>query len=304
MGYFPTKVVEPESPRAKGQEKAKAKREGAARRGKKRKSSTSTSRSPAWRPGEAQGPDHLHPAVGDPGGCRSAAVARVARARTAGKNPPSKRHHRRSGQWRSRAAARSPRAGPASQDLQPAVVNMVKAGELGGVLEVVLNRLAEFMEKAEKIKGKVIAAMFYPVGRHHRGRGHPGDSHGVRDPKFEQIFKDMLEGRRFAGVHGVRAEHQPTISATTSVLTICQRGRRSSFFFGSFLKTEVRTKGSSTSSSSFPRARPGGQQGGHLPVHPHPGHPGQQRRAHSPGAHHRQGNLRQRHHQQGRGRRA
>jgi type IV pilus assembly protein PilC len=42
-------------------------------------------------------------------------------------------------------------------------VNMVKAGELGGVLEVVLVRLSEFMEKAEKIKGKVIAAMFYPV---------------------------------------------------------------------------------------------------------------------------------------------
>ena len=41
-------------------------------------------------------------------------------------------------------------------------VNMVKAGELGGVLEVVLNRLSEFMEKAQKIKGKVIAAMFYP----------------------------------------------------------------------------------------------------------------------------------------------
>lgn len=42
-------------------------------------------------------------------------------------------------------------------------VNMVKAGELGGVLEVVLQRLAEFMEKAQKIKGKVVAAMFYPV---------------------------------------------------------------------------------------------------------------------------------------------
>ncbi len=42
-------------------------------------------------------------------------------------------------------------------------VNMVKAGELGGVLEVVLTRLSEFMEKAQKIKGKVISAMFYPV---------------------------------------------------------------------------------------------------------------------------------------------
>ena len=42
-------------------------------------------------------------------------------------------------------------------------VNMVKAGEIGGVLEVVLKRLSEFMEKAQKIKGKVVAAMFYPV---------------------------------------------------------------------------------------------------------------------------------------------
>jgi type IV pilus assembly protein PilC len=42
-------------------------------------------------------------------------------------------------------------------------VNMVKAGELGGVLEVVLKRLSEFSEKAQKIKGKVKAALFYPV---------------------------------------------------------------------------------------------------------------------------------------------
>src|SRR5206468_3454524 len=42
-------------------------------------------------------------------------------------------------------------------------VNMVKAGEIGGVLELVLNRLAEFQEKAAKIKNKVAAAMVYPV---------------------------------------------------------------------------------------------------------------------------------------------
>src|SRR5580698_4785977 len=42
-------------------------------------------------------------------------------------------------------------------------INMVKAGELGGVLEVVLKRLAEFSEKAQKIKGKVKAALFYPT---------------------------------------------------------------------------------------------------------------------------------------------
>jgi len=42
-------------------------------------------------------------------------------------------------------------------------VNMVRAGEVSGSLEITLQRLAEFMEKAQKIKGKVKAAMFYPV---------------------------------------------------------------------------------------------------------------------------------------------
>jgi type IV pilus assembly protein PilC len=42
-------------------------------------------------------------------------------------------------------------------------VNMVKAGELGGVLEVVLIRLAEYQEKAQKLKNKIMSAMIYPV---------------------------------------------------------------------------------------------------------------------------------------------
>ncbi|MBK1826194.1 type II secretion system F family protein [Haloferula rosea] len=42
-------------------------------------------------------------------------------------------------------------------------VNMVKAGELGGVLEVVLLRLAEYQEKAAKLKNKIVSAMVYPV---------------------------------------------------------------------------------------------------------------------------------------------
>jgi type IV pilus assembly protein PilC len=45
----------------------------------------------------------------------------------------------------------------------PLYANMVKAGEMGGVLEVALRRQAEFMEKALKIKGKIKSAMFYPV---------------------------------------------------------------------------------------------------------------------------------------------
>ncbi len=41
-------------------------------------------------------------------------------------------------------------------------VNMVQAGETGGVLDVILQRLAEFMEKAQRLKRRVIGAMIYP----------------------------------------------------------------------------------------------------------------------------------------------
>ena len=42
-------------------------------------------------------------------------------------------------------------------------INMVKAGETGGVLDEVLNRLAEFMEKAQRLKAKIKSAMVYPA---------------------------------------------------------------------------------------------------------------------------------------------
>jgi type IV pilus assembly protein PilC len=42
-------------------------------------------------------------------------------------------------------------------------VNMIKAGEAGGALEVILRRLADFMERAESLKKKVQGAMIYPV---------------------------------------------------------------------------------------------------------------------------------------------
>jgi type IV pilus assembly protein PilC len=73
-------------------------------------------------------------------------------------------------------------------------VNMVKAGELGGVLEVVLNRLSEFMEKAQKIKGKVIAAMFYPTAVMIVAVVILAILMIFVVPKFEAIFADMLDG--------------------------------------------------------------------------------------------------------------
>lgn len=74
-------------------------------------------------------------------------------------------------------------------------VNMVKAGELGGVLEVVLARLSDFMEKAQKIKGKVIAAMFYPVAVMTVAVVILGVLMVFVVPKFKAIFGDMLPGQ-------------------------------------------------------------------------------------------------------------
>lgn len=75
-------------------------------------------------------------------------------------------------------------------------ISMVKAGEMGGVLEVVLNRLSEFMEKAQKIKGKVIAAMFYPCAVMTVAVTILAVLMVYVVPKFEEIFKDMLSGEQ------------------------------------------------------------------------------------------------------------
>ncbi|MEE8315214.1 MAG: type II secretion system F family protein [Syntrophobacteria bacterium] len=42
-------------------------------------------------------------------------------------------------------------------------VNLVAAGEIGGILDIILNRLAAYIEKAAKLKKKVKGAMTYPI---------------------------------------------------------------------------------------------------------------------------------------------
>ena len=86
-------------------------------------------------------------------------------------------------------------------------VNMVKAGEVGGVLELVLTRLAEFHEKAAKIKNKVAAAMVYPLIVMTMAIAIMGFLLVFIVPKFEAIFHDMLGDR-------------PLPAITTFVITV------------------------------------------------------------------------------------
>jgi type IV pilus assembly protein PilC len=75
-------------------------------------------------------------------------------------------------------------------------VNMARAGEAGGVLEVVLNRLAEFLEKAERIKNKIKSAMTYPIVVLIAALGITGFLMVTVIPKFEAIFNDLMEGQK------------------------------------------------------------------------------------------------------------
>ena len=79
-------------------------------------------------------------------------------------------------------------------------VNMVKAGEAGGVLEVVLSRLAEFAEKAQKIKNKVKGAMIYPIVVLVAAIGITAFLLVAVIPKFKQVFNDMLGGEALPAI--------------------------------------------------------------------------------------------------------
>jgi type IV pilus assembly protein PilC len=93
-------------------------------------------------------------------------------------------------------------------------VSMVKAGEVGGVLELVLNRLSEFQEKAAKIKNKVMAAMVYPGIVMTMAIGIMTFLLIFIVPRFELIFHDILGDKplppatRFViGVSGFMQHH-------------------------------------------------------------------------------------------------
>jgi len=73
-------------------------------------------------------------------------------------------------------------------------VNMVKAGELGGVLELVLTRLADYQEKAQKLKNKIVSAMIYPVIVMFIAVAIMIFLLLFIVPRFEKIFDEMLHG--------------------------------------------------------------------------------------------------------------
>src|SRR5213595_4290812 len=106
-------------------------------------------------------------------------------------------------------------------------VNMIKAGEVGGVLELVLTRLSEFQEKASKIKNKVLSAMVYPVIVMTMAVGIMCFLLVFIVPRFEAIFHDLLGDKplppvtRFVlGVSGFMQHHGLVLLAAIVAIVV------------------------------------------------------------------------------------
>jgi general secretion pathway protein F len=78
-----------------------------------------------------------------------------------------------------------------SKVFPPLYINMVAAGEASGTLEIVLERLADFMENQARLKGKVFAALAYPVLMMFVGTGLVGFLMVAVVPKVVSIFDNL-----------------------------------------------------------------------------------------------------------------
>ena len=90
-----------------------------------------------------------------------------------------------SGQTLSEAFSKHPKA------FDRLYCNMIKAGEAGGALEAILQRLADFKEKSQSLKRKIKGAMVYPIVVILVACTIVGFILYFIIPKFEAIFKDF-----------------------------------------------------------------------------------------------------------------
>jgi type IV pilus assembly protein PilC len=109
-------------------------------------------------------------------------------------------------------------------------VNMIKAGEAGGVLELVLTRLSEFQEKAAKIKNKVLSAMVYPIIVMTMAVGILCFLLVFIVPRFEVIFHDLLGDKPLPpvtqfvlGVSGLMKQHGLVLLGAVIVMVVAYK---------------------------------------------------------------------------------
>ncbi len=79
-------------------------------------------------------------------------------------------------------------------------LNMIRAGEAAGAMEVILNRLAQFLEKAARIAGKIKSAMIYPIVVLVIAMTITSGLLIFIVPNFAKTFDDLLEGEPLPGI--------------------------------------------------------------------------------------------------------
>ena len=147
MGYFVTKITV-----KKSRKKAEAAGAGKKKRGF------------VFGGVETRDLTHVHAPAFDSARRRPADSAQPADSGRAGQGRADSSIRSKTRATKSKPAARSPkRMAKSPKCFNRLYVNMIKAGEAGGALELILQRLADFQERAESLKRKVKGAMIYPV---------------------------------------------------------------------------------------------------------------------------------------------
>ena len=174
----------------------------------------------------------------------------------------------------------------------PLYINMVKAGEIGGALDVTLRRLADFMEKAQKIKGKVKAAMYYPCAVLSVATIILTLLMTYVVPRFKDVLEGLLGGARMPPFTLFVLRLSEAVKHHILLVLVAAAALGMAFLCA------LRTGWGRWSFDQFKLAMPvlgtGLPESRHLPLQPHAWNPAQQRRADPPGADHREGNRRQR----------
>ena len=98
---------------------------------------------------------------------------------------------------------------------------MVKAGEAGGALEVILKRLADFKEKSQSLKRKIIGAMVYPVVVIIVAVGILTLHHGLHHPEVREDLQGLQH--EAAGLTEMLIDVVATGSSTTGTCCRCSR---------------------------------------------------------------------------------
>jgi type IV pilus assembly protein PilC len=119
-------------------------------------------------------------------------------------------------------------------------INMIKAGEAGGVLATVLERLAMFIEKSVKIRGKIIAAMVYPTIISMVAGSIMAVLLVFVVPKFQDTFTNQLKGKPLPWLTDVVVGFANALSHNILAVLGCVAG--AAFLFWLFQRSRIGTK--------------------------------------------------------------